>query len=213
MREKRFRRRAARVFATIFALIVVAMVGTIVAFPVAAAIACPTCYGLEPLSSNVFVERTLAPEARAHVIGAVTEARKRVRDVYGQFESDPRVLVCSSETCYRHIGGGHTRGKSFFDLALILSPRGVDQVIAAHELSHIELHHRVGFVRFLSGTIPAWFDRDSLCLCPMIHVISRLSEWRTGVSSDRTSFFQMGCSTGASARMKIAISTQPRHVA
>ena len=158
MREKRFRRRAARVFATIFALIVVAMVGTIVAFPVAAAIACPTCYGLEPLSSNVFVERTLAPEARAHVIDAVAEARKRVRDFYGQFESDPRVLVCSSETCYRHIGGGHTRGKSFFDLALILSPRGVDQVIAAHELSHIELHHRVGFVRFLSGTIPAWFD-------------------------------------------------------
>ena len=99
MREKRFRRRAARVFATIFALIVAAMVGTIVAFPVAAAIACPTCYGLEPLSSNVFVEPTLAPEARAHVIDAVAEARKRVRDFYGQFESDPRAVVCSSETC------------------------------------------------------------------------------------------------------------------
>ena len=93
MREKRFRRRAARVFATIFALIVVAMVGTIVAFPVAAAIACPTCYGLEPLSSNVFVERTLAPEARAHVIDAVTEARKRVRDSTGSLKA---ILALSS---------------------------------------------------------------------------------------------------------------------
>ena len=109
MREELFRRRAARVFATIFALILVAMVGTIVALPVAVAIACPICCGLELLSSNVFVERTLPPEARAHVIDAVTEAGERVRDLYGQFESDPRVLVCSSETCYRHIGGGTPR--------------------------------------------------------------------------------------------------------
>src|SRR5215471_7677348 len=56
------------------------------------------------------------------------------------------------------IGDGEARGTSFLDIALRLSPRGIDPVIASHERSHIELHHRVGRIHFLIGAIPAWFD-------------------------------------------------------
>jgi len=63
MREKRFRRRAARVFATIFALIVVAMVGTIVAFPVAARHRLPDL--LRPRTIVVECLRRANPSARS----------------------------------------------------------------------------------------------------------------------------------------------------
>ena len=40
---------------------------------------------------------------------------------------------------------------------LLLSPRGLNAVITSHELTHIELHHRIGSFRSWR-TIPAWFD-------------------------------------------------------
>jgi hypothetical protein len=52
------------------------------------------------------------------------------------------------------------RGKSFFDFALLLLPRGLEAVIASHELSHIELHHRIGLVRTLTNAVPAWFSKS-----------------------------------------------------
>ena len=42
-------------------------------------------------------------------------------------------------------------------MMLLLSPRGLDMVMAAHELSHIELHNRVGVFRSWRET-PGWFD-------------------------------------------------------
>ncbi|TDC30301.1 hypothetical protein E1211_24450 [Micromonospora sp. 15K316] len=39
--------------------------------------------------------------------------------------------------------------------AVMLSPRGIVAVIAAHELSHVELHERLGSH---TGQIPQWFD-------------------------------------------------------
>src|SRR5207244_6669253 len=93
-----------------------------------------------------------------HVADVFEEARNRVAGFYGGLDAAPRVLVCVSEDCYRRIGGAGSRGTSLSDVALRLSPRGIDPVIAAHELSHIELHHRIGNIRHLMGAIPAWFD-------------------------------------------------------
>ncbi len=140
------------------AFVVIALAGTIFAFPAVAALACPACYGFDRLDSNIFVERGMPAEHRARVTNMLTEAHQRVTTFYGSFNSHPRILVCSTETCYSHIGGGRQRGVSFFDVALLLSPRGLDVVIASHELSHIELHHCLGLLRSLTNAIPAWFD-------------------------------------------------------
>jgi hypothetical protein len=32
--------------------------------------------------------------------------------------------------------------------------------ILAHEFSHVDLHTRIGLMRFLAGAIPAWFDES-----------------------------------------------------
>jgi hypothetical protein len=43
-------------------------------------------------------------------------------------------------------------------VALILAPNGDNPVIAAHELSHIELHSRIGRIKTFEKVIPQWFD-------------------------------------------------------
>lgn len=146
-------------FVMVFAaLIVIAGAGTIFAYPAVAAVACPACYGLARLDSNTFVDQGMPADERAELMDILWEARHRVSNFYGSFISNPRILVCSTESCYRHIGGHRERGKSFFDIALMLSPRGFDVVIASHELSHIELHRRLGLIPSLTNAIPAWFD-------------------------------------------------------
>jgi hypothetical protein len=132
--------------------------GTVLAFPFVGAAACPSCYGLERFADRAFIERAASPQQRAHAAAVLEQARERVRAFYGSLDARPRILICVSDECYRRIRAAGSRGNALFDLALQLSPRGTDPVIAAHELSHIELHHRLGRINHLTGAIPSWFD-------------------------------------------------------
>jgi hypothetical protein len=80
-------------------------------------------------------------------------ARRRVREFYGDQQSSPTVLACFDDACYARIGGGRERGIAVLDRAVMLSPRGLDVVILAHEMSHVELHQRLDGVQ-----VPQWFD-------------------------------------------------------
>ncbi|WP_283136322.1 hypothetical protein [Rhizohabitans arisaemae] len=125
------------------------------AFPSVAATTCPGCYGMEELAPDVYAEPGLAPSGRRQVISAVQEGSRRVRDFYGGKRSAPRILACLTDGCYRRIGGGGERGIAVLNRAVMLSPAGVDPVIAAHEISHVELDSRLNSGR---GELPQWFD-------------------------------------------------------
>jgi len=135
-----------------------ATVGTVLAFPFGAAATCPTCYGLDPFGENIFIDRAASDEQRRHVMTVIRQARERVAAFYGETDARPRILVCVTDECYARIRSAGSRGNAILDLALQLSPGGIDPVIAAHELSHIELHHRLGPIQQLIGGVPAWFD-------------------------------------------------------
>jgi hypothetical protein len=127
-------------------------------FPAAAAVACPACYGFEQAERQVYVERNASSTQRLEVERAVTEARDRVSSFYGGLLADPRLLICVSERCYQRLGGGGARGMALLSFALVLSKRGVAPITASHELSHIELHRRLGLWRTWLCQIPQWFD-------------------------------------------------------
>ena len=126
-------------------------------FPAAAAAGCPACYGFTDLGDGIFVEGGMPGDHRMAAKATVEAARAWVRTFYGDLQSSPRVLLCATDACYRPLGGG-SRGVTLLDQALILSPRGADTVIAAHELAHAELHKRIGFGATLSRSVPQWFD-------------------------------------------------------
>jgi len=135
-----------------------AVVGVVIAFPLAGACICPHCFGFDTLADNIFIEQDAGADQRARIQTTVGDARNVVRSFYGDLQREAYVFVCISDACYRRFGGGRSRGMAVFDRALILAPDGVTRVIAAHELAHIELHARAGAWRVWRGAIPRWFD-------------------------------------------------------
>ena len=140
------------------AIVLAPLVGLALAYPAAAAVACPGCFGFEPLADHTYVAGSLGVPSKDGIRSLVTAAEDRVRTFYGARESDPRLFVCASEACYARVGGGGSRGMALLDRALFVSPRGTDVVIMSHELSHIELHSRLGLLKTVRRDIPQWFD-------------------------------------------------------
>jgi len=138
------------------ALLIVA--GVVVAWPAMAAYVCPSCYGLEPIASHLFVESAMPVADRATLRATVAAATAQVANFYGSFDRRPTVLACATAACDHRLGGRAARATTFGTLFIRLSPRGLDQTIVTHEFSHVEFHARVGDVRLLTGSVPAWFD-------------------------------------------------------
>lgn len=126
--------------------------------PTLAALACPGCFGFEPLYGDIFVEPAISDSQRAQLTDALHDGEKKVADFYGDLDEAPRILVCITDICAKRLGSGGAKGVSFATVGIRLAPSGINDVIIAHERSHIELHGRVGLIRFILGAVPAWFD-------------------------------------------------------
>ncbi|MFY1691478.1 hypothetical protein [Plantactinospora sp. WMMB782] len=148
------RRRLLWAAGVVVALLVAVSAGLSWAFPSVAAAFCPSCYGLEQLRPGLYVERGVPAEQRSRAAEVADEAARRVAAFYGGERSSARLLVCYTDACYRRIGGGGERGRAVLDRVVLLSPRGVDVVIAAHERSHVELYHRLRS----PDAVPQWFQ-------------------------------------------------------
>jgi hypothetical protein len=129
--------------------------------PALAAAGCPRCYGMEPVRDGLFVDRQMPVHARKELIDSIVEAEAMVSAFFGQRSRRPTILACSSDVCDRLLGGGGARAitySSFGFSVLRLSPKGLNTTIAAHELSHVEVHARIGALAQMRGVVPAWFD-------------------------------------------------------
>jgi hypothetical protein len=136
-----------------FVVLLALVVGVSVAFPAVAATTCPGCYGLERVRPRLHVEPGVGAQQRARVGPVVDEGTRRVAAFFGGLHSAPDFLACLTDECYARIGGGGERGIAVLNRAVMLSPRGIDPVIAAHELTHVELHSRLN-----GAAVPQWFD-------------------------------------------------------
>lgn len=137
--------------------VLVLAVGTtlVLAYPSVAATTCPRCYGLVPVQDGLYAEPDLSDADRQRLVEMHRDAVARVDGFYQGRRSQPTVLACLTRDCYQRIGGGGERGVAVRNQAVMLSPRGVDPVIAAHELAHVEFHLRLDASR---DQIPQWFD-------------------------------------------------------
>ncbi|MEU1845564.1 hypothetical protein [Micromonospora sediminicola] len=151
----RRRRRWPWALAGVVVLLLVAGAVLVRAYPSVAATTCPRCYGMVPVRDRLYVEPGRSDADRQRLVDVYDAATRRVDDFYRGRRSDPTVLACFTPGCYERIGGGGERGVAILDQALMLSPRGIDPVIAAHELSHVEFHVRLGA---RAGDVPQWFD-------------------------------------------------------
>jgi hypothetical protein len=190
-----------------FAVVLALVVGVAVAFPAVASTTCPGCYGLERVRKGLHVQPGVTAAQREQVTDAVDEGTRRAAAFFGGLRSDPDFLACLTDECYARIGGGGERGIAVLNRAVMLSPRGIDPVIAAHELTHVELHTRLG-----KGTVPQWFDEglavlvsddprylrpagegDRCLVVPTGPLPETLDDWLRAASVDAQVYAQAAC--------------------
>lgn len=129
-----------------------ALVGVGRSYASVAGILAPGLFGMTRISDRLFADSAMGSDQRVAVAAAVVEARRNVGAFWGSVVAEPTVIACSTPGCYRRLGGGSDRGHTILG-HLLLSPRGLDEVIATHEWTHAELTARVGRAR-----VPAWFS-------------------------------------------------------
>lgn len=117
----------------------------------------PSWFGFSEISEGVYVDDQMSPGQRQEFLKILSLAKERVSAFFGSIEASSKVFACSTEECFVSHGGVTAKGKAYGDSMLLLSPRGLDAVIASHELTHIEFHGRVGAFRSWRA-IPSWFD-------------------------------------------------------
>jgi hypothetical protein len=188
-------------------LLVAVVLGVATAFPAVGATTCPGCYGLEQVRPGLHVEPGLTAEQQRQVGAAVDGGTRRVADFFGGLRSAPPFLACLTDACYARIGGGGERGIAVLGRAVMLSPRGIDPVIAAHELTHVELRARLG-----SAAVPQWFNEglavlvsddqryllpagsgDRCRVAPSGPLPESLGDWLRAAGADRQVYAQAGC--------------------
>ena len=115
-------------------------------------------FGFVEISKNIYVNQSMPSSQRMDFLKTAQAAQARVSQFFGGLDGHPKILACSTEACFVANDFGATpKGQAYGSSALILSPRGLNIVIISHELTHIELHTRVGAVRSWRA-IPGWFD-------------------------------------------------------
>ena len=117
----------------------------------------PTWFGFVEVANGVYVDEEMPSARRDDVLNTVREGKARVAKFFGGIDGNPTIFACSTEKCFVASGGVSAKGKAYGSSMLLLSPRGLDVVIVSHELTHIELHSRVGAFRSWRS-IPVWFD-------------------------------------------------------
>lgn len=139
----------------IVTLLAAGVAALVMAFPSLAATTCPACFGMTEVERGVYTGPDATPEQSQALVRLVADARQRVDGFYGGRQSSPVVVACFDAGCYDRIGGGRERGIAVLNRAVMLSPRGIDAGILAHEMSHVELHQRLGGN---GAEVPQWFD-------------------------------------------------------
>jgi hypothetical protein len=179
----------------------------VLAYPSVAATACPRCFGMSEVAPGIYTDPATTPAQTRTLTEMVGSARWQVSEFYGGQQSAPPVLACFDDACYERIGGGRERGIAVLNRAVMLSPRGIDVEILAHEMSHVEIHRRLD-----GAPIPQWFDEglavavadDHRYLAPagsadrcLAHpdgpLPVSLDDWLTAASADADEYAKAAC--------------------
>ncbi|MCL2874866.1 MAG: hypothetical protein FWF12_00950 [Betaproteobacteria bacterium] len=117
----------------------------------------PTWFGFKEIQAGVFVDDEMPQIQQQEFLKTLNVAKNRVTVFFGNSVSKAKVFACSTEECFTSHGGLTARGKTYGASMLLLSPRGLDDVILSHELAHLELCNRIGVWRSMRS-VPSWFD-------------------------------------------------------
>ena len=115
----------------------------------------PETFGFVPVAPDIYVEPGTDEATQARLREAMNRAEGAIRAAYGDVRAHPVVHACVTEKCLESFGGKGTFAKVYGN-RILLSPRGLNWHIIAHEWSHAEMWTRLSLPAW--KRMPQWFD-------------------------------------------------------
>jgi hypothetical protein len=117
----------------------------------------PKAYGMEEVTSTLYVEPVMSAELRLELQRQIDLGRNQTLQFYGGIVTNPYFVACLTNECAERFGSYGQRAAAYGDMAIRLAGTGLTAPLVAHEWSHAELYRRVGGW-WNALRIPRWFD-------------------------------------------------------
>ncbi len=133
--------------------------------PTIAAAACPSCYGMQRIAEDLYVDAGMPEQKRRELQASILAAEAKIIAFFGALSPRRIILACGDENCETRLRGRleapRVRGFAYNieRLSVVrLAPRGQNETIIVHELTHVQVHEKIGVIDQLLGNFPVWFD-------------------------------------------------------
>ncbi len=119
--------------------------------------------GFTEVQDNIYIDDNY--NGNTDVLSIISQANDRVENFWGDIQSRPTIIISDDEKKLAEMGWtgspALTTTTVLFGVHsyVLISPNGLNIDVAAHELTHAELHRRLYEGKILPVTlVPTWFD-------------------------------------------------------
>lgn len=83
------------------------------------------------------------------------QAKNYVQEHIAVFEQTPKIIFCSTQSCFEGFGFSKASAQSVGTVATVVGPNGWKKYIIEHEMTHHIQNEKLGTIKFIS--MPTWF--------------------------------------------------------
>lgn len=103
---------------------------------------CPGCFDFTQVAPDVWVD-SAARAQRLNLERMTRFAMEDVDAVFGPGASRVTVLICTLPACATRMKAPMALGAAYGDVAILMTPFGLDPIVLRHELTHVARHRQV----------------------------------------------------------------------
>jgi hypothetical protein len=111
------------------------------------------------ISPNVFASNSFNRDQNEKLLAVIELGKSRVNQTFGNMIANPKVIIAANDIEAADFGS-NPYGKALLTplgQCIIFGPKGQNIDVIAHEYTHAEVHHRVGWLNHMLN-VPIWFN-------------------------------------------------------
>jgi hypothetical protein len=111
------------------------------------------------IAPNVFASSSFNFDQKEQLLSTINLGKSRVNNTFGNMISNPKVVIVANDS-EASAFGSNAYGKALLTplgQCIVFGPKGQNIDVIAHEYTHAEVHHRVGWLNHLLN-VPIWFN-------------------------------------------------------